>query len=122
MFKVDLPENCPPNDVLSTKLKDIYRLVEDVEQLTERDFMTHVEKRISYPPHRLCEAHALSFFTNYNGANNLRKKFKKFRNMDIARGNIPANFGVHQTINKHINFWCYKDSDILGSYSRIERT
>lgn len=122
-FKAEnLPGNCPPNDGVKSPLNNIYRLVKDIDNISETDFLTHVESKQRFPPSLECEANALSFFTTEKAADNIRKRVKKFKGYSIVCGNIEDDKGIHTNKNKHINFWLAKDTNIYEEFCNIQRS
>lgn len=118
----NLPENCPPTDSSRDSLSNIYRMVKDENDITENDFLTHIESGQSFPPHKECEANALSFFTTEKAVRKTQKKFKKFKNHSIICGSIIGNNGIHIERNEHINFWVRENVNIFEVFCNIQES
>jgi hypothetical protein len=114
IFKeTQLPEMCPPSDAIQNDVAPVYRFIEN-ETAQEIDFLNHKERNFPYPPHLMCEAMAISFYTTENAATRIAKRYqKKFKGKKLSIGKITSSCGVHKTENCHLNLWLFKDTDML---------
>lgn len=110
--ETDLPPQCPPGDAVSNDINPVFRYIES-DTLQESDFLNHKEKNSNYPPGMECEALAVSFYTTIEAADNLAKKFKKFRTKKLLSGRITTECGLHKTENEHLNLWIFKNVDMV---------
>ncbi|MGG2061649.1 hypothetical protein [Priestia megaterium] len=110
--QADMPEQCPPSDAKENNVGEVYRFIEN-DDIEEIDFLNHKERNKSYPPHKTCEALALSFFTTLEATKRAGKRIKGLRNKKFVVGQITSECGRHHTINNHLNLWLYKDVDML---------
>ena len=116
IFKeTNMPVMCPPYDAIQMDIEPVFRFTED-KTITDKDFLNHLEKGLSYDPKRICEAIALSFYTNEEAAMKLTKRFKAFKKKTLTSGKITYNCGKHKTENQHLNLWAFKDADMLKVY------
>lgn len=107
-----MPVQCPPADAKENNVEPVYRFIEN-DTVQEIDFLNHLERNKPYPPHKTCEALALSFFTTLEATKKASKKIKGLRNKKFVSGQITSECGTHHTVNNHLNLWLYKDVDIL---------
>lgn len=116
-YKLDLPETCPPKQAKTANLTSVYRLIGG-DIITETDLISHVEEGKSFPPAKLCEAHAVSFFQDLKTCEILKGKFKNLRNKTICEGQLTKECGVMDLFlnESHINLWVYKDVNILSIF------
>jgi len=110
--QADMPAQCPPADAEENDVEPVYRFIEN-DTVEEVDFLNHIERNRPYPPHKTCEALALSFFTTLEAAKTAGKRIKGLRNKKYVAGLITSECGAHCTIKNHLNLWLYKDVDML---------
>lgn len=121
VFKEEnMPEQCPPSDAIQQDVEPVYRFIEN-GTVQEIDFLSHVARERPYPPHKKCEAHALSFFTTESAAQSTAKRFRKsFKGKSMVAGRITSECGIHKTENHHLNLWLFKDTDMLKVFTGEE--
>lgn len=89
------PEGCPPEDAADAS-GAVFRLVDD-RDLTSGAFRVHVDMypqhHVNDDPHRYCEACGLSVFRSKDGANQLRKIARRFRNSLLATATLSPEHG-----------------------------
>lgn len=121
VFKEEnMPEQCPPSDAIQQDVEPVYRFIEN-GTIQEIDFLSHVARNKPYPPHKKCDAHAISFFTTEQAAKSLAKRYpKKFKGKSMIAGRITSACGIHKTENNHLNLWLFKDTDMLNVFTGEE--
>ncbi|PIC63870.1 hypothetical protein CSV79_09340 [Sporosarcina sp. P13] len=117
--QADMPAQCPPADAKENDVEPVYRFI-DNDNALEIDFLNHKERNKPYPPHKTCEALAISFFTTLEATKNAGKRIKSLRNKKFVAGKITSKCGTHHTVNNHLNLWLYKDADMLKVFLRGE--
>lgn len=111
----DMPPQCPPANVVAEDKEPVFRFIVG-DSLNEIDFLNHVERNISYPPANKCEALALSFMTEESAVKRMQKRFAKFRKMNVAKGRITKDCGVHNIQKHHLNLWLFKDVEMMSIF------
>ncbi|MEB5758264.1 hypothetical protein [Mammaliicoccus sciuri] len=116
-FKLNLPELCPPAKTESANLQAVYRLINGT-QIDEKDLISHVEAGLGFPKAKLCQAHAISFYKDFESCKKAKNKFKNLRKKSIYEGKITKECGVVDLFlnNNHINLWAYRDVDLLSIF------
>ncbi|MEI7412793.1 hypothetical protein [Staphylococcus hominis] len=116
-FKLDLPNLCPPEETESVNLNPVYRLIKG-EDIRDSDLLSYVEEGKKFPPNIECEAHAISLYKSREGCENLQKKFAKFRNQKIYKGQITKECGVVDLYlgSNHLNLWVFSNVDLLSIF------
>lgn len=110
------PEQCPPKN--AKEIDGIfYRFCSN--PICEKDFKTHVDIGLSFPPKKLCEAKALSFFDTIEESNRYREKFpKRFNSKQLVKVHIDKDSGIGVLKKHHLNLWEYKNSNIFLNASK----
>lgn len=111
----DMPPQCPPVDVIAGDKEPVFRFITG-DSLNEIDFLNHAERNISYPPSKKCEALALSFMTEESAVKLMQQKFNKFRKMNVAKGRITKECGVHKIQRHHLNLWLFKGVEMMNIF------
>ncbi|NKD33085.1 hypothetical protein [Enterococcus casseliflavus] len=123
MLKFDnYPESCPPVEAM--QFDGVFFRLCKGESFCEEDFMTHFEAGKNFPDKKLCEAMALSFYDNYEQAENLKKRFrKKFGTCSILPVKIIEDYGVGVLEEKsgHLNLWERRNVDIFADLMKEEK-
>lgn len=102
----DYPNSCPPSEARPIQ-GSFYRFCSS-EILSPNDCKTHVDLKASFPPNKLCEAKALSFFKDISSARMMQKKYKKkFQNSVLFEVDIQENWGIAMLEGSHLNLWEY---------------
>lgn len=120
MFKADnLPQGCPPLHAVEQDVIGVYRLV--CSPPNDKDFETHIEADLFYREDEQCGANSLSFFTTLARAEQMSKRFKKYKkpNTHFFQGDLSKSFGLQTLKNKHISLWVYKDVDIKNEFLKV---
>ena len=115
----DMPPQCPPVDVIAGDKEPVFRFIVG-DSLDEVDFLNHLERNITYPPAKKCEALALSFMTEESAVKRMQQKFTKFRKMNVAKGRITKECGVHNIQRQHLNLWLFKDVEMMNIFIKGE--
>lgn len=111
-YGTDYPDSCPPS--FAKPINGEYFRLCDCNPPTANDFKTHVDAKMSFPPAKLCEAKALSFFRNEKDANNVKNRFPKLKNKIPVAVNIVPNHGVGLEIHGHLNLWEFQGINLLN--------
>ena len=78
-------------------------------------YKTHVDLGLNFPPPKLCEAKALSFFTSEQAIEKLKKRFPKFKDKVAVLINISPSHGVGLLEGEHLNLWEFQDVNFLDA-------
>lgn len=107
----DYPDACPPPEASEVE-GTFYRMCNS-ETPEVDDFKTHVDLGLSFPPKKLCEAKALSFFTSKRAIESLKKRFPKFKSKVAVLINILPSHGVGVLEGEHLNLWEFQDVNFI---------
>ena len=123
------PENCPPAEARLASGK-VYRLVrrdppqaEDFKPLFEEN----PQRFRNEPSTKICIACGLSVHTNLQDSERLRKRVRKFKNRQIAEGELHPTFGMMQhspssNFKSHHTWWLPIGAEPWGVFNtRNER-
>ena len=109
----DYPDACPPSEANEVE-GSFYRICNSAVP-EEDDFKTHVDLGLKFPPQKLCEAKALSFFVSEQAIEKLKKRFPKFKNKVAVLINILPSHGVGLLEVEHLNLWEFQDVNFLDA-------
>ena len=109
-FEKNYPAMCPPEKAGAIE-GEFYRLCNFAEP-DEDDFKTHFELE-KVPRGKECEARALSFFDDLTSANDLKRKFKSFKNKTVIPIQINSSHGVGILENHHLNLWEFSNVSFI---------
>ena len=107
----DYPDACPPSEANEME-GSFYRMCNSAVPEKD-DFKTHVDLGLNFPPPKLCEAKALSFFTSEQAIEKLKKRFPKFKVAVLI--NISPSHGVGLLEGEHLNLWEFQDVNFLDA-------
>lgn len=113
----DFPPSCPPNE--ATEVNAIYYRACKHNPPSAADFEDqHDSNRIqkSFPPKKICECMALSYFEDKETLKNNIEKFKGKIGTFIFEMHIEESFGVVKVRpdDGHALLWEYKNNDIFN--------
>ncbi|VTS47015.1 Uncharacterised protein [Streptococcus anginosus] len=114
----DYPKSCPPSNAVPIE-GNFYRLCA-TNPPTLTDFKTHVDLGLSFPPQKICEAKALSFFTNLDSIEKMKKRFPRFKNMIAVLVSVSYAHGVSVLSDDHLNLWEYQGVNFLQKEGGVE--
>ena len=112
------PENCPPMEAQPASDK-VYRLVRS-DPAQEKDFKALFEENPqrfkSEPDPKICIGCGLSVHTDLQDSERLRKRVRKFKNRQIAEGELNPTFGMIQhtpssNFKSHHTWWIPIESE-----------
>lgn len=107
----DYPDSCPPSEANEVE-GSFYRICNSAVPEKD-DFKTHVDLGLNFPPQKLCEAKALSFFASEQAIERLKKRFPKFKDKVAVLINILPSHGVGLLEGEHLNLWEFQDVNFL---------
>ena len=114
----DYPESCPPSSAAPIE-GDFYRLCA-TNPPTLNDFKTHVDLGLPFPSPKLCEAKALSFFTNLDSIDRMQKRFPRLKNKIAVLVSVSSEHGVSVLSGDHLNLWEYQGVNFLQKEGGVE--
>lgn len=105
------PDNCPPAEAEPAS-GIVYHLVQYNPPQVE-DFVTYYQEDPNFfqsNPHLICKGCGVSVYTDLKDIRRLKKRYKKFKNRQIAEGNLNPTLGVmkHTPSNRrksHYTWW-----------------
>ena len=109
----DYPDSCPPSEANEVE-GSFYRICNSAVPEKD-DFKTHVDLGLNFPPQKLCEAKALSFFASEQAIERLKKRFPKFKDKVAVLINILPSHGVGLLEGEHLNLWEFQDVNFLDA-------
>ena len=109
----DYPDSCPPSEANEVE-GSFYRICNSAVPEKD-DFKTHVDLGLNFPPQKLCEAKALSFFASEQAVERLKKRFPKFKDKVAVLINILPSHGVGLLEGEHLNLWEFQDVNFLDA-------
>lgn len=109
----DYPDSCPPSEANEVE-GSFYRICNSAVPEKD-DFKTHVDLGLNFPPQKLCEAKALSFFSSEQAIERLKKRFPKFKDKVAVLINILPSHGVGLLEGEHLNLWEFQDVNFLDA-------
>lgn len=109
----DYPSSCPPSSAV--EVEGVFYRFCGSSTPTNADFMTHVDLNLNFPPKKLCEAKALSFFNSAESAQKLQKRFPNLRNKKLVKVNLRKNLGIGELLGSHLNLWEYREVNFFES-------
>lgn len=109
-FGKNYPAMCPPEKAGAIE-GEFYRFCVSNEPHAD-DFKTHYELD-KVPRGKECEARALSFFDDLTFANDLKRKFKSFKNKTVIPIQINSSHGVGILENHHLNLWEFSNVSFI---------
>ena len=109
-FGKNYPAMCPPEKAGAIE-GEFYRLC-DYDEPDEDDIKTHIELD-KVPRGKESEARALSFFDDLTSANDLKRKFKSFKNKTVIPIQINSSHGVGILENHHLNLWEFSNVSFI---------
>ena len=109
----DYPYSCPPSEANEVE-GSFYRICNSAVPEKD-DFKTHVDLGLNFPPQKLCEAKALSFFASEQAIERLKKRFPKFKDKVAVLINILPSHGVGLLEGEHLNLWEFQDVNFLDA-------
>ena len=109
----DYPDACPPSEANEME-GSFYRMCNSAVPEKD-DFKTHVDLGLNFPPPKLCEAKALSFFASEQAIERLKKRFPKFKDKVAVLINISPSHGVGLLEGEHLNLWEFQDVNFLDA-------
>lgn len=109
----DYPDSCLPSEANEVE-GSFYRICNSAVPEKD-DFKTHVDLGLNFPPQKLCEAKALSFFASEQAIERLKKRFPKFKDKVAVLINILPSHGVGLLEGEHLNLWEFQDVNFLDA-------
>ena len=109
----DYPDSCPPSEANEVE-GSFYRICNSAVPEKD-DFKTHVDLGLNFPPQKLCEAKALSFFASEQAIEELKKRYPKFKDKVAVLINILPSHGVGLLEGEHLNLWEFQDVNFLDA-------
>ena len=109
----DYPDSCPPSEANEVE-GSFYRICNSAVPEKD-DFKTHVDLGLNFPPQKLCEAKALSFFASEQAIERLKKRFPKFKDKVAVLINILPSHGVGLLEGEQLNLWEFQDVNFLDA-------
>lgn len=111
-YGTDYPDSCPPS--FADSINGYYYRLCDCNPPTINDFKTHVDAKLSFPPAKLCEAKALSFFSEKENAIRIKNRYPKLKNKIPVMVNIIPDHGVGLEEKGHLNLWEFQGINLLN--------
>lgn len=116
------PANCPPPS--AKPVNGVYYRLCYNRVVSPKDFLTHVELGKPFPPDKLCEACALSFFRSLKKISSYQRRHpKRFEKMVIIQFHITEEWGIGEEKGGHLNLWQAKSDnyiDLCRGYKEVK--
>lgn len=114
----DYPESCPPGS--ASPVEGCYYRLCDSNPPTDKDFKTHVDLGLNFPPKKLCEAKALSFMSSMKSATNMQNRFPRLKKKFPVLVNLVPLHGIGLEAGEHLNLWEYCGLNLLECIGKGE--
>jgi len=123
MFFETLPQQCPPADAIAAGDALVFRAVRanppTIEDFHSQAMLGTIELD-GRPEEFVCRASSCSVFTTLNGARKLKKLPKLRDRVFVASVQLTDDAGViRPSAGAHMEWWIYRDFDVLSSVVEV---